>query len=320
MDREILLFFESLRSAPLDGVFSLFTWLGSQEVVIPLLCVILWCVNKKLGYRLAVTLFFAQGVNQSLKILFAVPRPWVRWPGLVSPVPAARAAATGFSFPSGHTSSAAAMYPTLAWHGWPHQAQRKQRHLAAAAAGVILLAVALSRVYLGVHTPTDVVAAMLLSGGIAGAIHLAYDRVEQNKWPHGVLVAACWLMVGVTLVVTWTVWRVVAGDATDLDRSLDACKAAGAMAGFVTGWQIERRWLDVDTRASRRVQVLKAVGGLSVLLLLKIGLKPVLLLFLPYPPAAAALRYALVALWATCGLPAVVQWAQSGIRRTPTPG
>ena len=97
MDQKILLFFESLRSAPLDTCMGVLTWLGSEQVAIPLVCVILWCVNKTLGYRLGTALFFSQGINQTLKILFAMPRPWVRWPGIVHPVASAVPEAIAYS-------------------------------------------------------------------------------------------------------------------------------------------------------------------------------------------------------------------------------
>lgn len=332
MDREILLFFESLRSAPVDAFFSALTRLGAEEIAVLLICVILWCVNKKLGYRLALTLFLAQGVNQVMKIFFAVPRPWDRWPGIVTPVSSAVAGATGFSFPSGHTSTATAVYPTLAHRGLARQADPKRKRAAWLAAGLCLVIVGVSRIYLGVHTATDVWVSMLVTGGVAWLANGASDRVEQQRWPYRALFIGGWIAAALVLAAGLGFLLVHAGDAARLAQTLDAFKAGGAMAGFIAGWQIERRWIRADVRASLRrsasprapaslrEQVLKAVGGLGVLFLLKMGLKPALAWLLPCDPVAHALRYAAISLWATCGLPAVVKWAQGGFKRTAKSG
>ena len=117
MDLDILVYFQSIRSEALTAIMSASTWLGSESVFIPVLCIIMWCIRKELGYRLGLTLFFSLSLNQTLKVLFSVPRPWIRWTGRITPVASAAADATGYSFPSGHTSTAATIYPTLAMRG-----------------------------------------------------------------------------------------------------------------------------------------------------------------------------------------------------------
>lgn len=325
MDLDILLFFQSIRSAPLDALMSAVTWLGSELVAVPVICTILWCVDRSLGYRLGMTLFFTQGLNQTLKVLFAVPRPWVRWPGTVSPVGSAVAEATGYSFPSGHTSTAAALYPVLAWKAFPERPSGRRgaraRWVATAAAAAALILTGISRMYLGVHTPSDVVVSALLTLAVVVPVNLLYDRIERERFRPGTVLAGGCTAAAVVLAAASWVYATGGPDASE--QALDAFKAAGAMAGFCAGWYTERRWIRFEPRASLPVQAIKVVFGIGMLLAVKEGTKPMLQVIVPFVPAADALRYALVAIWATCGLPAAASGAaraMARLRRLPRRG
>lgn len=318
MDLDILLFFQSIRSDPLTALMSAVTYLGSETVVVPVLCVILWCRRKELGYRLGLTLFFAMGLNQTLKILFSVPRPWVRWPE-VSPVSSAVADATGYSFPSGHTSTAASVYPTLAMRmgGSGRPGARWRRLAAYGAAMLAVVLVGLSRVYLGVHTASDVIVSAILTLAVVIPANLIYDRVEKGRIRDAAVSAGGLALAA--MVTTIAAIVVANGAAVDAEHALDAFKAAGAMAGFAIGWYIERRWIHFDVRASLLIQAVKAVAGIGVLLCIQAGMKPLLYAILPSAQMADTLRYALVALWATSGLPAAAVRVSRLFRRSPRP-
>ncbi len=322
MNLDILLFFQSIRSDPLDAVMSAVTWLGSETVFVPVLCVILWCVRKELGYRLGLTLFLTAGLTQTLKVLFAVPRPWIRWPNRVAPVPSAVTDATGYSFPSGHTCTAATIYPTLAMRAFVTRqddrgARRRKAAIGCGAALAVVL-VGVSRVYLGVHTPADVVVSALLTLAVVVPANLLYDRIEQGRIPDAAVLAGGFTLAAVVLAIASAVLAYGRPDAAE--QTLDAFKAAGAMAGFVAGWYVERRWIRFDIRASLPVQGIKAAAGILVLLGVQAGMKPVLQGLIASEPAADALRYLLVALWATCGLPAAAVWSARVLRRAPRRG
>ena len=138
---------ERLRTPFWDAVFSAVTHLGEETVFMVAAILIFWCVSKEEGYYLLLMGFFGTVVNQFLKLLFRIPRPWVRDPDFTI-VESARAQATGYSFPSGHTQNAVATFGGIArstrqpWVRW--------------ACVAVLLLVSFSRLYLGVHTPLDV--------------------------------------------------------------------------------------------------------------------------------------------------------------------
>lgn len=110
---ELLYALEKIRTPFLDGLMQAITWFGEETLALPLLLILYWCVNKKLGLQLFFTTFLGAGVNAFLKLTMQVPRPWLRDPNFTI-VESARKAATGFSFPSGHTQTAVSLFGVIA--------------------------------------------------------------------------------------------------------------------------------------------------------------------------------------------------------------
>jgi membrane-associated phospholipid phosphatase len=121
--------------------------------------------QKPQALLLSITVFGAVITNAALKFLFARPRPEVFPPLVVE---------TSYSFPSGHTTTAAAFYGMLAILLW--QAHHRRWALLS---GVWVFAVAFSRVYLGAHYPSDVLGSLALGTlwlVIASAVYWSYCR------------------------------------------------------------------------------------------------------------------------------------------------
>ena len=110
---DFLYLLEDLRMPWLDAVVSVLTELGGETVFLVAALVTLWCVDKRRGYYLLSVCFLGTLVNQFLKITCRVPRPWVRDPNFTI-VEAARAEATGYSFPSGHSTNSVGTYGVIA--------------------------------------------------------------------------------------------------------------------------------------------------------------------------------------------------------------
>ena len=109
---QVLYFFESIRNPVLNFLMSLVTRLGEETIFIALAILVFWCFDKKHGYFLITIGFLGTVINQFLKVLFRIPRPWVKDPNFTI-VESAREAATGYSFPSGHTQSATSFWATF---------------------------------------------------------------------------------------------------------------------------------------------------------------------------------------------------------------
>ena len=151
----VLYALESIRTPALDKIMSVITLLGGELFFMVIAVTVFWCVSKREGYYLMIVGFFGTVINQFLKILCCVPRPWIKDPDFTI-VESARAQATGYSFPSGHTQNAVATFGGIArstrrpWVRWTCVA--------------VLLAVSFSRLYLGVHTPLDVGVSFAVAG------------------------------------------------------------------------------------------------------------------------------------------------------------
>ena len=169
---QFLYLLESIRNPVLNAIMSVITMLGEETVVIVLAVLIFWCYNKKDGYYLIAVGFFGMLINQFLKVLFKIPRPWVLDENFTI-VESAREQATGYSFPSGHTQNATSLFGAVAMFS-------KKRWIKITCV-VILLLVAFSRMYLGVHTPLDVGVSLLIGGALVIGLRPLMNKFGDNN-------------------------------------------------------------------------------------------------------------------------------------------
>ena len=137
--------------APIARFFSL---LGDPVAYLIILPVVFWCIDERRGFRAAFAVFLSNGINIALKDFLRVPRPFTQDPSVKL------ADAAGFSTPSGHSQNSAAFWPVLLLG-------ETRRPFALAAAILLPLCIGLSRVYLGVHYPTDIGLGWLLGALIS---------------------------------------------------------------------------------------------------------------------------------------------------------
>ena len=104
---------ESIRIPALNVFFSGITYCGDEIAFMVVAFALFWCVNKRTGYYAFLVGLFGTVGNQWLKIACRIPRPWVLDPDFTI-VESARAAATGYSFPSGHTQNAVGTFGAMA--------------------------------------------------------------------------------------------------------------------------------------------------------------------------------------------------------------
>lgn len=256
---EFLRLLAQYRTPALDTFFQLTTYLAQETLVVIFICWLYWCSNKKLAYTLGFSYFFSGLLIQGLKITFRIPRPWVLDPEF-SPVSSALSGATGYSFPSGHTQSGTALFSTLGFAA-------KKRWISILCFCLMGL-IGFSRMYLGVHTPKDV----LVSMGLTLVLSFLIFRIPSNflmdskKAP--TISLTLFLASGALLVYgSILYWNHIA----DPEMAADALKAAGAGLGFALGFYLERRFLDFSTPSSRKEKGMRfTVGLLSVALLMGI--------------------------------------------------
>ncbi len=147
----------------LTGMMKFYSFFGTEEFFLIVMPMLYWCVDASLGLRLAVILIASSGLNSFLKVTFHLPRPY--W---FDARVKALSAETSYGMPSGHAMSATSAWGFLAlqlnrWWTW-------------AAALLLIFLISLSRLYLGVHFPTDV-----LGGWLGGAVVLALFAASEHS-------------------------------------------------------------------------------------------------------------------------------------------
>ena len=109
-----LYFLEDLRTPVLNEIMLLITSLGEETAFLVVAMILFWCVDKRQGYYLLSVGFIGTLANQFMKLFFRIPRPWVIDENFTI-LEQAREAASGYSFPSGHTQSAVGTFGLIAY-------------------------------------------------------------------------------------------------------------------------------------------------------------------------------------------------------------
>ena len=239
---KVLYALESIRMPWLDTVMAAITHLGEETVFMVAALFVFWCVSKRHGYYLLAIGFAGTVLNQFLKLLFRIPRPWVLDSDFTI-VESARAQATGYSFPSGHSQNAIGTFGGIA--------RFTRRKWVRAAAIVVAVLVPLSRMYLGVHTPLDVGVAAVIAVALVFAL---YPLMERSDSRHGVMgaVLAVMLALAVGYLLFVSLYPFPADvDAANLASGVEnAWKLLGATVGMLVGWWLDVRFIHFDTRAA----------------------------------------------------------------------
>ena len=291
---------ESIRIPALNVFFSGITYCGDEIAFMVAAFALFWCVNKRTGYYAFLVGLFGTVGNQWLKIACRIPRPWVLDPNFTI-VESARAAATGYSFPSGHTQNAVGTFGAMAL--------RTERTWVRGVCIALIVLVPFSRMYLGVHTPLDVGVAFLMAAALLALFYPVF-RSEQAmaKGMPWLLSAAVLLAVAFTFYMGGL--RV---DAASLDGSNfahaqeNAYKLLGAVIALLPVYFLEKRYVKFETGAVWYAQIAKLVLGLGLAMAVKSVLKAPLNALLP-GGAGDAIRYFVLVLFAGCIWPMTFRW------------
>jgi len=287
---EILYMFEKIRNPFLDAFFSVVTRFGEETFFIVFGLIFFWCINKKQGYYLLSIGFIGTILNQILKLAFRIPRPWVLDKKFTI-VESARSAATGYSFPSGHTQSSVGVFGGIG---------RVTKNLVIRIISIVLcVLVPISRLYLGVHTPLDVgvsvIISLILVFGLLPIVNIAMEK----PW---VMRALLLFMVALALgLLCFSSFYNFPSDVDkkNLEHGIEtAYKMLGCTLGVYISYEIDQRFVNFDTKATFWAQVLKLVIGLIPLLLIKEGLKYPLELIFKGNFVADGIRYFLLVIFA----------------------
>ncbi len=291
---QFLYLLEGIRCPFLDAVFGLITELGGETLYMALAIAVYWCVSKGLGFYILTTGFVGTIANQFLKLCFRIPRPWVLDPDFEI-VESARTAATGYSFPSGHTQNAFSSFGCLGmWtkKGW--------RVLCFA----IVVLIGFSRMYLGVHTPLDVGVAFALGLVLMLALYPFFRDIEEHPKRMYAVIAGM-LALTIAYLCYAELWPFPADiDADNLASGREnGYKLLGAASAMLLSYWLDRRYIRFETKAQPLTQALKLVLGLALVVGLRVVLKAPMYAVFGEGGVADAARYFLVVLFAAAVWP-----------------
>ena len=259
-----------------------------------------WCIDKKKGYYLLAVGFLGTVLNQFLKLWFRIPRPWVRDPGFTI-VESARAEATGYSFPSGHTQSAAGVFGGIA------RISRKRVIQCLCILACVL--VPLSRMYLGVHTPADVGVSLLVAAFLIFVLHPTVEWAMTGKNKMRVFLGAMVVLAVVFLLFVYCYPFPADVDSHNLESGVkNAWKILGCILGLMVAYEVDEAYTHFETKAVWWAQVLKLVLGLLPILAIKSGLKEPLYDLFRGNYAADGVRYFLITAFAGAVWPMTFRW------------
>lgn len=287
---ELLYALESIRTPFFDKLMGLVTNLGGEAVFIVAAIIVFWCLNKSCGYYMMTVGFAGTIINQFLKLWFRIPRPWVKDPNFTI-VESARAEATGYSFPSGHTQNAFAVFGAPA---------RFFKNTALRIIFILLIALTeFSRMYVGVHTPLDVGVSIIV-GTILVFVIYPFFR-DMDKSPKKVYII---FSIFIVLAAAFVAFVELYDFPADIDAENYASGLKNAYMilfcaiGLMLTFFIDTKYVHFPTQAVWWAQIIKVVVGLAILLALKSVLKAPLLALFGGHSIAHGVRYFIVILFA----------------------
>jgi len=292
---EFLKLLEAMRIPALTGFMSAITYLGDELCFMAVALLFYWCINKRQGCFILSVGLAGSIINQFLKLWYRIPRPWVLDPSFKI-VENAREAASGYSFPSGHTQTAVGTFGGIALC-------RKEKWLRIVCLLLIVI-VPFSRMYLCVHTPLDVGVSFLVAGALLCALYPLF-KSEDRGFKKTVLVLLGVLLLSVLYMFFILFYKFPAD--TDAHNLASGTKNAftfmGTVLGFLVAVMVDRKYINFDTKAPVLGQILKYALGLGLVVAVKSLLKAPLNMVFSGGQIANLVRYFLMVVFAGCVWP-----------------
>jgi membrane-associated phospholipid phosphatase len=290
----------------LTPVMKLFTFLGNEQFYLLIAPAILWCIDAPLGLRLGLFLMINGMVNTALKVTFHGPRPY--W--YTSNVNVLGSAENSFGMPSGHAQNGVVVWGTLA--------ERIKHRSAWIIAIIVMFLIGISRIYLAVHFPHDVLLGWLFGAAMLWVL-LRFERPVMNwikKYKVGIQLFIIFLFSLLLILIVIIAQLSLIGWSFPIDWVNNAhlafpnepeinplsyhnfLSSTGAFFGLAAGWIWISKLGGFSTNDPWIKLVLRYILGLIGVLVLYLGLGalfPDSERFISY--SIRYIRYALIGFW-----------------------
>ncbi|MFA5513607.1 MAG: phosphatase PAP2 family protein [Sphaerochaetaceae bacterium] len=281
MQLSILSFFQKISNPVLDKLVEFITMFGEESFFILAIVLILWCIDKKRGFAIFSSLFCALVGMGILKAILKVPRPFQ----VSDKISGKRiSTATGYSFPSGHSTGAGSFYSALAL------SYKKQ--VISIIGAVLIAIVGLSRLYLGVHWPLDVFGGIVLGITVSFALYTFFENYYE-KYP-------IWPIGAVATVAAFVLSFLISKKSIDIVGFTDLTKLLALAGGGYLGFALEQKYINYVIEGSLVKKGIRFIIGFVVLLAIQASKK----VFGP-SMLVTFLRYWGIGLWVTFIYPVI---------------
>lgn len=249
---DFLKLLEGIRTNFLNTLFEMITILGEETLIILVVAIIYFAFSKKEAKRLFFIVVTSTAVNTLVKNLVARPRPFAN--GEITAI--RQETATGYSFPSGHTQNIATLSTYFS--------ARVRKIWFTVVATIIVLLVGFSRMYLGVHYPSDVLVGLVLGIGVTIGGTILYDNVKNQNL----------LMLIILGVLTpFIVIFMFNKDEQALALSANFYKMYGMFTGLLVGTLFEENLVKYDIEGPVWKKIIRVVIALGLVFAVKEGFK-----------------------------------------------
>jgi len=238
VQKDLIIWLQSFHNAFTDFFFNLVSFFGEPEFYIILLGFIYWVFNKKAGEFLGITLGISISLNNLLKAVFMIERPFLTHDEIDN---FREYTATGSAFPSGHAQGNTTVFYALARYF-------NRRYLWITAI-VMMVLMMLSRMFLGVHYLQDVLVGSAIGFGLALGVHYLFRRYETS-WLRLYLIFAALFLPAFFLV-----------DVNDFFRGY------GILIGFILAMWLEKNYVNFTMEIPLYKKVIRYVLGVVLMIL-----------------------------------------------------
>ena len=254
---EIMEWFYKIGTKFGDFFFFFVSEFGASIGILAIITMIYWCINKEKGEKIAFISFVGMNLNSLLKGCFIARRPFQysnkeylrKLDGSIL-----SDGASGTSFPSGHSQGSGTLYTTI------FQYFKKKWVRILTICFIVLIPV--SRLYLGVHFPIDVIV-----GSIIGIlISIVFSKIINKYYKNKYIV----YIISVSILIPFLFFS-NKGNIDLQGMSKDFYKGMGVMCGCILGVFLEEKYVKFDIAKSRKTNILRYIFGIIVMLVIYLG-------------------------------------------------
>lgn len=259
MQKEIILFFYSISNPILDFIANLSSFFGEESILIIILGWVLYNEDKNKGYAIGTNILTSIITTGIIKALVKAPRPFQ----VLKEIKGKRIeTATGYSFPSGHTTGASSLYSSLA-------IAFKKKKLSIFCATIIVL-VGLSRMYLGVHWPLDVFAGLVIGIVLSFILYPIFFNISKDSCKK--------FKISLILSIVASIFALVLAILLQLniiDRVAysDPMKTLALSSGAYLGFALETKKVNYSTEGSLKIKLIRIICLLIGSIIIQGGIK-----------------------------------------------